>query len=115
MNKDQVTEITADATIVSATTIIDTQGYQSLSFIVEVVNGTALSLEDGEDSGLSDGAAVDAAFVIGDAAYTAAGTGKIGYVGKKRYVQLTVATPATNTSIVALQGYPLKAPTSNTN
>lgn len=113
MNKDQVTELTVDATIVSATTIVDTQGYQSLTFSSAVVNGTTYALTHGEDSALSDGAAVPADYVVGQTAYTAGGTGKVGYVGKKRYVQITVGTPATDTTIVAIQGYPLKAPTAD--
>jgi len=111
MNKDQVTEISANGAVVSATTIIDTQGYQSLTFIASVVNGTTFALKHGEDSGLSDEETVPAAFIVGDVAYTAGGTGKVGYVGKKRYVEITVGTPATDVTITAIQGYPLKAPT----
>lgn len=115
MNKDQVTELTLDSTLVSGTTIVDTQGYQSLTFSSAVINTSTYTLTDGEDSALSDGATVVAAFRIGDVAYTAAGTGKVGYVGKKRYVKITVANPATDVTIYAIQGNPLKAPTSNTN
>lgn len=111
--KDQATLITVDSSIVSATTIVDTQGYESLTFVLPVINTTSLALTHGDDSGLSDGAAVGSDFLIGQTAYTATGTGKLGYVGKKRYVQITVTNPATDTTIVAVKGNPLKAPTAD--
>ena len=105
----------ADATLVSGTTIVDTQGYEALSFIFATINTTAVTLAHGDDSGLSDTSAVTSDFIIGDVAYTAAGTGKVGYVGKKRYVEITIANPAVDVTITAIQESPLLAPTPSTN
>ena len=77
-------------------------------------------VEDGDDSGLSDAAAVADTALLGTealAGFTFANdneTRRIGYVGNKRYVRLTV-TPASNTgnafvSALALQGHPHQAP-----
>lgn len=103
-NFDIFTTTDADAAVVSGTTIIDMQGAESLMFIANVINTTSFAVTHGNDSGLSDGAAVDAAFLIGPTAYTATGTGRVCYVGKKRYVQITVTNPATDVTIVALKG-----------
>lgn len=80
-------------------------------------------IEDGDDSGLSDNAAVADAFLIG----TESGAGfdfsnddevrKIGYIGPKRYVRLTI-TPASNTgnfdlSATALLAFGRKPPHSS--
>lgn len=91
--------------LVSATTILDTVGSEALSVVFEA-NGTttALSVEHGDDSGLSDAVAVPAQFLIGELTPSAAGAALVGYVGKKRYVRVTVANPVANTSIYALQG-----------
>jgi len=109
-NKDQVTKIKPDATIVSGVTIVDTQGYESLTFISAVIDTTAYSLEHGDDPALADAVAVPADFVLGETAYTAAGTGKVGYVGKKRFVRFTVVNPAVDETIVAVLGTPHEAP-----
>jgi len=109
-NKDQVTKINPDATIESGVTIVDTQGYESLTFILPVQDTTALSLEHGDDSALADAVAVPADFVLGETAYTAAGTGKVGYVGKKRYVRITVTDAPADDTIVAVLGTPHEAP-----
>lgn len=59
-------------------------------------------IEDGNDSGLSDNAAVADGFLLGTEAlasftFTNDDTAiKIGYIGEKRYVRATI-TPATNT------------------
>lgn len=110
--------------------IIDTRGYGSCTFVL--VNGAntdatatfAVLVEDGDDSGLSDNAAVADAELIGTealAGFTFADDGecrKIGYVGNKRYVRVTV-TPTSNDSGswfmagVALLGHPDLGPTAN--
>lgn len=110
--KDKVTYMKCSLAV-SGTTIIDTQGYEALSFVLPVKDTTALALAHGDDSGLSDTAAVGSDFLIGDVAYTGAGVGKLGYVGKKRYVEITVTDPATDTTILAIQESPLKAPTAS--
>ncbi len=64
-------------------------------------------VEDGDDSALSDNAAVADAFLIGTesgAGFTFANDDevrKIGYIGPKRYVRLTI-TPASNTGLFDL-------------
>lgn len=94
--------------------IIDRQGYDSLAFLI--ATGTisdadatfTVLVQDGDDSGLSDAAAVADSELVsqtdGTAPETAAAFSfssddqvrKIGYLGIKRYVRLTL-TPANNT------------------
>ena len=119
---------TDNTAIVSA--IIDRRGYDSLTFAIIIgtntdANATFTALvEDGEDSGLSDAAAVSDDNLVGTealASYTFADDAesrKIGYVGGKRYARLTV-TPAGNDSgnifiaAAAILGHPHIAPTPN--
>lgn len=124
------TRVTDDTAQVSQ--IIDRQGYESLTFVLGIgtladANATfAVLVEEGDDSGLSDAAAVaDADLIsqtVGTAPETAAGfqfddddeVRKIGYVGNKRYVRLTV-TPSGNTgnadiAAVAILGHPMIGP-----
>lgn len=78
--------------------IIDTQGFESLEFMI--VTGTVSAgdvtpaMQDGDDSGLSDAATVDSAFVIGSFVTLDAANGitRVGYVGKKRFVRLNAVT-----------------------
>lgn len=122
--KAAVTDNTAQ---VSA--IIDTKGYESctLLLVTGVLSDTdatfTVLVEDGNNSGLSDNAAVPDKHLIGTealAGFTFADDTecrKIGYVGPKRYVRVTV-TPANNTgnlflSGIALLGHPRDAPTPN--
>lgn len=109
--------------------IIDLQNRGSLEFLIAcgaIADSDAtftILVEDGDDSGLSDAAAVDDAFLLG----TEAGAAfqfddddeirKIGYIGPKRYVRLTI-TPASNTgdadiSAVAVLGHARKGPQSS--
>ena len=117
---------TDNTAIVSA--IIDTFGYESVELVLITgantdANATfAVLVEDGDNSGLSDNAAVADAQLIGlesAAGFTFADDGecrKIGYVGIKRYVRMTV-TPSGNDagnifiSGVAVLGNPRRAPT----
>jgi len=108
--------------------IIDRQGFESLTFAIATgsladSNATfAVLVEDGDDSGLSDNAAVDDTELLGTEA--AAGfqydddneVRKIAYRGHKRYVRLTI-TPSGNSgdayiSAVAILGHPSRKPTS---
>lgn len=108
--------------------IIDTAGYEAVELVLQ--NGTnadadatfTVLVQDGDASNLSDAAAVDDKFLLG----TEAGAGftfsddnearKIGYVGGKRYVRVTV-TPSGNTggtlflAGVAVLGHARSAPT----
>lgn len=119
--------ITDNTAAVSA--IIDTQGYGSLTFVIATgtlsdADATVTALvEEGNAANLSDAAAVADADLIGTealASFTFADDGetrKIGYVGSKRYVRLTL-TPAANTgniplAAIAVLGHPASAPTAN--
>lgn len=117
---------TDNTAIVSA--IIDTAGYESVELVLVTGTNTdtnatfAVLVEDGDNSGLSDNAAVADTFLIGTeavAGFTFSDDNecrKIGYVGGKRYVRMTV-TPSGNDSGnifiagVAVLGNPRRAPT----
>ncbi len=120
--------------------IVDTANFGSCEFVFICgsiadadVTFTVL-VEDGNDSGLSDNAAVDDAYLLGLEAGTVTsgnqqGNGaapgfaddnkvfKIGYAGPKRYVRVTI-TPASNSGNIFLagiwvQGHPRKGPQSS--
>lgn len=86
--------------------IIDMNGYNSAEFII--LTGTLADadatftalLEEGDNSALSDNTAVAAADRLGALpSFTFADdnkTFKVGYIGKRRYIRLTI-TPANNT------------------
>lgn len=94
--------------------IIDRQGFDSLAFLIATgaladADATfTVLVEHGDDSGLSDAAAVADAELVSQTDGTAPETAaafqfdddnevrKIGYIGSKRYVRLTI-TPANNT------------------
>ncbi len=99
---------TDNTAVVSA--IIDTQGYESLEFAIITgtntdVNATfAVTIDEGDASNLSDAAAVSTGpkllGTLAEAGFTFADDvecRKIGYLGSKRYVRLTV-TPSGNDS-----------------
>jgi hypothetical protein len=111
--------------------IVDTLGFDSCVFIALIGANTdadatfAVLVEDGDDSGLSDHAAVADVDLIGTeaiAGFTAADDDntvrKIGYVGNKRYVRVTI-TPSGNNSGnifiagVWILGHPFSRPTAN--
>jgi len=116
----------ADTAFVSQ--ILDTAMYESAEFLILTgsmtdTNATfTVLVEDGDVSNLSDNAAVDDKFLLGTE--TAATfrfdddneVRKIGYVGSKRYVRVTI-TPSGNNSGdiniagVWLQGHPRRKPT----
>jgi hypothetical protein len=111
--------------------IVDTRGYDSCTFYIgagvladAAATFTAL-LEDGDDSGLSDNAGVADIDLLPSgtgqeaaASFTEADDGlikRIGYIGSKRYVRLTV-TPANNASsapfaVMCVLGHPWSQPT----
>lgn len=118
---------TNDTALVSA--IIDTAGYESLTFLIQTgtladANATfAVTMEHGDDATLADTAVPAATDLIGTT--TLAGfqydddgeTRKIGYIGTKRYVRMTI-TPTGNSgnapiSAMALLGHAKAAPTAN--
>lgn len=119
---------TNNTAIVSS--IIDVRGYDSLTFAIAVGTNTdtdvtfAVTMEEADASNMSGSNAVAAADLVGT--YALAGynfgddaeTRKIGYIGAKRYVRLTI-TPSGNDSgnifvaAVAILGNPQQAATPN--
>ena len=114
-------EIASDTTTVGE--IIDSQGFESLTLLIQsgvLTDGAYVAkVEDGDDSGLSDAADVDSDLLIGSLpsfANTEDQTVKsVGYVGKKRYVRLSITSSGTTTSgffsAVALKGHAASRPT----
>ena len=109
--------------------IVDRQGFESLELVLNIgalddADATfTVLVEDGDQSDLSDGAAVSDDGLLGTEALSGFSFSddnsmrKIGYVGNKRYIRVTV-TPVNNTAAayvsgVALLGRPNAAPTSN--
>ena len=109
--------------------IIDRRGYGSLTFAIatgSIADADAtftVLVEHGDNSGLSDAAAVPDSELIGTEVLAGFQfdddneTRKVAYKGVKRYVRLTV-TPANNASAallsaVAILGHPDLAPTPN--
>lgn len=119
---------TDNTAIVSS--IIDTRDYGSCTFVLSIGTNTdadatfAVTMDESADSGMSGSNAVAAADLVGT--YALAGyqfdddteTRKIGYIGNKRYVRLTV-TPSGNgagnifLAGVAVLGHAGRAPTAN--
>jgi hypothetical protein len=110
--------------------IVDTAGYDSVEFVLAIGANTdadatfTVLVEDGDNSALSDNAAVADAYLLGTEALASFDYSddnevrKIGYIGTKRYVRVTV-TPASNDSGniymagVWLLGHPKVAPVAN--
>jgi len=109
--------------------IIDRKGYDGLTFAIATgtladTNATfAVLVEHGAAANLSDAAAVPDSQLLGTEALAGFAFGdddetrKIGYVGDKRYVRLTI-TPSGNAdaaalAAVAILSHPHSAPTSN--
>jgi len=114
--------ISTDTTTTGA--IIDTVGYHGLEFILRsavITDGAyTVTMTEGDDSGLSDGATVSAANTLGSIAFalTEDNTPKrIGYIGKKRYVRLNIVSTATSSGGVfnanAVLFSPTHAPVAN--
>ena len=95
--------------------IIDMAGFNSCTLVLHVGSfadsdaTTTVLVEDGDDSALTDAAAVADAYLTGTEAGMAPTFAndntvcKIGYIGTKRYIRLTV-TPASNASNLFLSG-----------
>lgn len=109
--------------------IIDRLGFESVTYLIETgVEADAdatftVSIVEGNDSALADGAAVAAQDLLGTtalASFTFANDGqcfKLGYIGTKRYTRVTI-TPANNTgnffvSAIAVLGHPAYQATAN--
>jgi hypothetical protein len=103
---------------------IDTQGFESLEFVIisgVITDGTLTpSLEEGDASNMSDAAAVAAGDLIGTIAGATfaitddSTTKKIGYRGSKRYVRLKITQAGATTGgfflAIAVQGNARNAP-----
>ena len=107
-----------DFTSASNGEIIDTVGYQSLTFLVSigtVTSASQLKIEHGDDSGLSDAAAVDDSHILDElpaiATSDANGTKWFGYIGKKRYVRVSFVSGNATLGVVGLYGHPNSVPT----
>ncbi|WP_018300119.1 hypothetical protein [Fangia hongkongensis] len=94
------------------TTIVDMQGANALTFVFNHANNSVVTVTDGDESNLSDGATVDAKWLIGDTTFTAAGVGVIGYVGKKRYIKINMTNPVANTSTYGIKSSLYEQPAS---
>jgi len=108
--------------------IIDTQGFDSLTFIFQtgtITDGDyTVLIEEGNESDLSDAAAVSDGDLLGTeagASFTADTddnkTSRIGYRGNKRYVRLNVVSANTTSGAtvgaIAILGHPRVVPTGN--
>jgi len=95
-------EITSDTTTVG--NIIDTQGFESLTFVVQagvITDGDYVTLlEDGDQANLSDAAPVPTDLIIGNLPVFAPsddqGVKSVGVVSKKRFQRLSLVS--TNTT-----------------
>lgn len=108
-------------------TILDTAGFGSAVFVgifgalADADATFTVLVEDGDNSSLTDNAAVDDAYLVGVEAMGLDfaddnSVFKIGYVGPKRYVRVTI-TPANNTGNIFfagvwVQGHPRSKPQS---
>ncbi|MBI1243768.1 MAG: hypothetical protein GC202_02090 [Alphaproteobacteria bacterium] len=119
--------VSDDTALVSQ--IIDRKGYESLTFLIAMgsladagATFTAL-VEHDDDAALGSAAAVPDDMLVGTEVLASFNQGddnetrKIGYIGDKRYVRLTI-TPAGNASAaviaaIALLGHPAATPTPN--
>jgi len=112
-----VSGVADNTAIVSA--IVDRQGCDSVTFLIatgSLADADAtftVLVEDGDNSALSDNAAVADAYLLGTEAlatflFSDDGVArKIGYIGTKRYVRCTI-TPAANTGIAAIAVIPVR-------
>lgn len=101
--------------------IIDTAHYESLEYYIQsgtLTDGTyTAQIWHGNDSGLSDAVQLTGEEVLGSAVFALTDdnkTKRIGYVGKKRYVQLRILSAAVTTGgtlgAVAVLGTPHHGP-----
>lgn len=91
------TTIATDTT--TAGIIIDTEGFEALEFLI--LSGTitlgdaAISLQHGDAANLSDATTVDAEEILGSGVFAVDADDevrKMGYIGKKRFVRLSIVT-----------------------
>lgn len=124
-NALDIQTISSDTT--TAGDIIDLQGFNACTFAFQtgtVTDGDyTVLIEEGDDSGLSDAAAVADADLIGTEAGASFSAdtddnvvGTVGYRGDKRYVRLSIVSTNTTSGAVvgatALLGHAHEAPVS---
>ena len=129
LHNNTVGSVALAATISSNTTtagnIIDTRGFEAIEFYI--ASGTltdgayAVLVEDGDESNLSDAAAVADDQLLGteaNASFTDTDDNtvkRIGYVGGKRYVRLSLVSTSVSTggsfTAIAVQGTAANNPT----
>lgn len=104
--------------------IIDIAGYHGLEFVLKsaaITDGTyTVVLAHGDADDLSDAATVGAADLLGSIAFAATEDNtpkRVGYIGKKRYVRLSVVSAGTSSGGVfdgvAVKFSPNHAPVAN--
>ncbi len=114
-----IAAITTDTTTAGIT--IDTMGYEGLEFVLQsgtVTDGAyAVSIQEGDESDMSDAATVTAELILGDADFALADDDtakRIGSAGKKRYQRLSITSTATSSGgtfgAVAILGNAHSAP-----
>jgi hypothetical protein len=108
----------------TAGNIIDTEGFESLEFLLwtkTVTDGDyAWKIEHGDDAALADAADAASDDVLGSLAGFTADTddnsvNRVGYIGKKRYVRASIVSTNTTTGvdaigILAILSHPRRAP-----
>ena len=101
--------------------IIDTAGFESLEFIMctgTITAGGTVTLQHGDASDLSDAEAVSAEETLGSVTLATTDDDrsfKLGYIGKRRYVQLVFAAAIrSGFSAVAVLGTAHTQPTPDT-
>lgn len=120
-NNLEVVQQIAPGTITSDTTsdnAVDLQGFNGALFVIEVgtVTDGTYDIEIQESDDDSSYSAVDDSDLQGDEATGIDGSGiyKIGYLGSKRYVQVSITasdtTDGADISAVAVKGAPIHAP-----
>lgn len=100
------TSQTINSDTTTAGEIIDTEGFEGIEFVMlsgTLTDGTYTPLiQDGDDSALSDAANVADDFLTNTEASAAFALAdddtvkRIGYVGKKRYVRLSIVSASTS-------------------
>lgn len=113
---------TINTNTTTAGVIIDTQGFESIEWVIQsaaITDGTYVAkIEDGDDSGLSDAADVATELVLGTLpSFGAADDNvvkRVGCIAKKRYVRLSLVSTGVTTGgalgAVAVQGHPHSMP-----
>jgi len=103
--------------------LVDLSGYKSAMAVIftgnDFADGSyAVSIQEGDAADGSDLAAVASDYLLADAAGGVAAAknavSRVGYLGEKRYIKVTVAASAvasgSTVGVLVLQGDPLNAP-----